>query len=114
MEVYGPVVPLWVQAVIIFLVIFVLGKYNSSISLKWIGTVWGVICLLYLLIVAFRVDYLYSIISTIVGVVSAMFFYKIISIKSKMPQAASIAIAFVLSLIWVIVYMFILGLIFRG
>lgn len=112
MESYGPLVPIWVQAIIIALVIFILVRYGRLISIKWTGIAWGVICLLFLLIVAFKVDYIYNIASSIVGVVSAMFFYKIISTRSKMPQAAVIAISFALVVIWLVVYMFILGWIF--
>ena len=112
MESYGPLVPIWVQAIIIALVIFILVRYGRLISTKWTGIAWGVICLLFLLIVAFKVDYIYNIASSIVGVVSAMFFYTIISTRSKMPQAAVIAISFALAVIWLVVYMFILGWIF--
>ncbi len=108
MESYGPLVPIWVQAIIIALVIFILVRYGRLISTKWTGIAWGVICLLFLLIVAFKVDYIYNIASSIVGVVSAMFFYKIISTRSKMPQAAVIAIVCP-SVIWLVVYMLFLG-----
>ncbi len=93
MEAYGPLVPVWVQAIIIFAVIFILGRYGRSISMKWMGIVWGVLCLLYILIVAFKVDYLYNIASNIIGVVSSIFFYKVVSVRSKMPQAAVIAVS---------------------
>lgn len=73
----------------------------------------GVICLLYVLIVAFKVDYFYNITSTIAGVVSAMFFYKIISARSKMTKAANIAVSFALAMIWLIVFMFVIGWIFN-
>lgn len=76
MESYGLLLPVWVQAIVIALVIFVLGKYGHAISLKWAGIAWGVICLAYILIVAFKVEYFYNIASTIVGTVSAMFFIK--------------------------------------
>ena len=113
MESYGLLLPVWVQAIAIALVIFVLGKYGHAISLKWVGIAWGVICLAYILIVAFKVEYFYNIASTIVGTVSAMFFYKIISVKSKMPKAANIAVSFALGLIWIIVFMLVVGWIFN-
>ena len=105
--------PVWVQAIVIALVIFVLGKYGHAISLKWAGIAWGVICLAYILIVAFKVEYFYNIASTIVGAVSAMFFYKIISARSKIPKAANIAVSFALGLIWIIVFMLVVGWIFN-
>ena len=43
----------WVQAIVIALVIFVLGKYSHAISLKWAGIAWGVICLAYILMITF-------------------------------------------------------------
>ncbi|MCT3602666.1 hypothetical protein EFS28_06425 [Lactobacillus acidophilus] len=110
MESYGPLVPIWVQAIIIALVIFILVRYSGSLSMKWTGIAWGVICLLS--IVAFKVDYFYNIASNIVGTISAIFFYKIISTRSKMPKAANIAVAFALTVIWLILFMFILGWIF--
>lgn len=113
MESYGLLLPVWVQAIAIALVIFVLGKYGHAISLKWVGIAWGVICLAYILIVAFKVEYFYNIASTIVGTVSAMFFYKIISARSKMPKAANIAVSFALGLIWIIVFMLVVGWIFN-
>ena len=113
MESYGLLLPVWVQAIVIALVIFVLGKYGHAISLKWAGIVWGVICLAYILIVAFKVEYFYNIASTIVGAVSAMFLYKIISARSKMPKAANIAVSFALGLIWIIVFMLVVGWIFN-
>lgn len=73
MESYGLLLPVWVP-IVIALVIFVLGKYGHAISLKWAGIVWGVICLAYILMIAFKVEYFYNIASTIVGAVSAMFF----------------------------------------
>lgn len=76
MESYGPLVPVWVQAIVIALVIFVLGKYGHAISLKWAGIAWSVICLTYILMIAFKVEYFYNIASTIVGAVSATFFIK--------------------------------------
>ena len=42
MESYGPLVPVWVQVIVIALVIFVLGKYGHAISLKWAGIVTGI------------------------------------------------------------------------
>lgn len=45
MEAYGPLVPVWVQAIIIFAVIFILGRYGRSISMKWMGIVWA--CFVY-------------------------------------------------------------------
>ena len=113
MESYGPLVPVWVQAIVIALVIFVLGKYGHAISLKWAGIAWGVICLTYILMIAFKVEYFYNIASTIVGAVSAMFFYKIISARSKMPKAANIAVSFALAMIWLILFIFTVGLIFN-
>ena len=113
MESYGLLLPVWVQAIVIALVIFVLGKYGHAISLKWAGIVWGVICLAYILIVAFKVEYFYNIASTIVGAVSTMFLYKIISARSKMPKAANIAVSFALGLIWIIVFMLVVGWIFN-
>lgn len=114
MESYGLLLPVLVQAIVIALVIFVLGKYGHAISLKWAGIVWGVICLAYILIVAFKVEYFYNIASTIVGTVSAMFFYKIISARSKMPKAANnIAVSFALAMIWLILFIFTVGLIFN-
>ena len=113
MESYGLLLPVLVQAIVIALVIFVLGKYGHAISLKWAGIVWGVICLAYILIVAFKVEYFYNIASTIVGTVSAMFFYKIISARSKMPKAANIAFSFALAMIWLILFIFTVGLIFN-
>ena len=113
MESYGLLLRVWVQAIVIALVIFVLGKYGHAISLKWAGIVWGVICLAYILIVAFKVEYFYNIASTIVGAVSAMFLYKIISARSKMPKAANIAVSFALGLIWIIVFMLVVGWIFN-
>ena len=53
MESYGPLVPVWVQVIVIALVIFVLGKYGHAISLKWAGIAWGVICLAYILMITF-------------------------------------------------------------
>lgn len=41
MESYGPLVPIWVQAIIIALVIFVLVRYSGSLSMKWTGIAWG-------------------------------------------------------------------------
>ncbi|WP_304228953.1 hypothetical protein [Lactobacillus kitasatonis] len=112
MESYGPLVPVWVQAIVIALVIFVLGKYGHAISLKWAGIAWGVICLTYILMIAFKVEYFYNIASTIVGAVSATFFYKDISVKSKMPKAANI-VSFASGLIWIIVFMLVVGWIFN-
>ena len=112
MESYGPLVPIWVQAIIIALVIFILVRYGRLIYKKLKGISWGVIFLQFILKVAFKFDFIYNIASSIVGVVSAMFFYKIISTRSKMPQAAVIAISFALVVIWLVVYMFILGWIF--
>jgi hypothetical protein len=40
-EAYGPLVPVWVQAIIIFAVIFILGRYGRSISMKWMGNCMG-------------------------------------------------------------------------
>lgn len=113
MESYGPLVPVWVQAIVIALVIFILGRYGHSISTKWMGITWSVICLVYVLIVAFKVDYFYNIASTVVGVVSAMFFYKIISARSKMPKAANIAVSFALAMIWIILFIFVVGWFFN-
>ena len=113
MESYGPLVPVWVQAIVIALVIFVLGKYGHAISLKWAGIAWRVICLTYILMIAFKVEYFYNIASTTVGAVSATFFYKIISVKSKMSKAANIAVSFALGLIWIIVFMLVVGWIFN-
>lgn len=34
MESYGPLVPIWVQAIIIALVIFILVRYSGSLSMN--------------------------------------------------------------------------------
>ncbi|ATO52285.1 hypothetical protein LA20531_00515 [Lactobacillus amylovorus DSM 20531] len=41
MKAYGLLVPIWVQAIIIFAVIFILGRYGRSISMKWMRNCMG-------------------------------------------------------------------------
>lgn len=114
MESYGLIIPGWLQAVIDALVIFVLIKYGSKLSMKWTGIAWAVTCVFYLLIVALKIYFFSNIIAYIVGVMSALFFFKLISFKSKMPKIGIIIVSFLVSLIWLIGYMFILGLIFNN
>lgn len=112
MESYGPVVPFWVQIIAVMILIFALDKYDSRITIKLAGIGWGIICLVYLLIVGFKIEFLYNIISILVGITSTVFFFKIIDAKSKMNKVAVIAISFIIGIIWLIGFMFVLSLIF--
>lgn len=63
MESYGPVIPIWVQIIVVMLLIIALDKYDHKISIKLAGFGWVTICLFYLLIIVFKIEFLYNIIS---------------------------------------------------